>query len=324
MKALVLYLTILKRKHISLPLNVETDRFVICLVLPECLSVKICCISPASDSEANSDGADADSLFQLFFSFSLAQEKRSENCRRSGTEGQSLCLYPLLSRNIIFCPTPTMAARAKKVKRFAHAITVISVHYRDFEHAYVYWIWLRGSARYVITIVIKSIKQSRSGNLLHSDWRKHSKGGGEWGANHECTAPEVNPVTLSYTFYHRWQPFHIPSCSEGTPPHFLIFYFNNPIESFNGSSFGDSLHGILKGPFKNCNDSFPSLLCTSIRNTPTLPNLIKYTRSRTQKFRHWLCWLGSHKVLHKQCFYTFCHNKDFSLLQLLTETLAKT
>ena len=29
----------------------------------------------------------------------------------------------------------------------AHAI---SVHYRDFEHAYVYWIWLRSSASYVI------------------------------------------------------------------------------------------------------------------------------------------------------------------------------
>ena len=44
-----------------------------------------------------------------------------------------------------------MAARAKKMilaKRFAYAI---SVQYRDFEHAYVYWIWLRGSASYVIT-----------------------------------------------------------------------------------------------------------------------------------------------------------------------------
>ena len=44
-----------------------------------------------------------------------------------------------------------MAARAKKkilAKRFAHAI---SVHYWDFEHAYVYWIWFRGSeASYVI------------------------------------------------------------------------------------------------------------------------------------------------------------------------------
>ena len=47
-----------------------------------------------------------------------------------------------------------MAARAKKeflAKRFAHAI---SVHYRHFEHAYVYWIWLRGSASYgVITFI---------------------------------------------------------------------------------------------------------------------------------------------------------------------------
>ena len=45
-----------------------------------------------------------------------------------------------------------MAARAKKkilAKQFAHAI---SVHYRDFEHAYVYWIWLRGSASYIISL----------------------------------------------------------------------------------------------------------------------------------------------------------------------------
>ena len=76
----------------------------------------------------------------------LAQEKRSQNCLRFGP---SLCLYPLLSRNIIFLPALTMAARAKKIlaKRFVHAI---SVHYRDFEHAYIYWIWLRYSASYVI------------------------------------------------------------------------------------------------------------------------------------------------------------------------------
>ena len=44
-----------------------------------------------------------------------------------------------------------MAARAKEkllAKRFADAI---SEHCRDLEHAYVYWIWLRGSASYVIT-----------------------------------------------------------------------------------------------------------------------------------------------------------------------------
>ena len=32
----------------------------------------------------------------------------------------------------------------------SRAITGISVHYRDFEDAYVYWIWLRGSASYDI------------------------------------------------------------------------------------------------------------------------------------------------------------------------------
>ena len=33
-KVRVLHLTILKRKNLSLPLKVETDQFVICLVLP--------------------------------------------------------------------------------------------------------------------------------------------------------------------------------------------------------------------------------------------------------------------------------------------------
>ena len=67
----------------------------------------------------------------------LTQKKRSQNCPRFETGG--LSLYPLLSRNIIFFPALTMAARAKNktflAKRFAHAI---SVRYRDFEHAYVY------------------------------------------------------------------------------------------------------------------------------------------------------------------------------------------
>ena len=63
----------------------------------------------------------------------LAQGKKSENCLRFGTGEPSLCLYPLLSRNILSFPALTMAARAKK--KISHAI---SVHYRDFEHAYVY------------------------------------------------------------------------------------------------------------------------------------------------------------------------------------------
>ena len=100
-------------------MKVEIDQFVISLVLPECLSVKICCISPISpsDSEANRDGSDAESLFPLFFSLlrTLAQEKRSENCLRFGTGGPSLCFYLSWSRNITFCPVLTMAARAKKI-----------------------------------------------------------------------------------------------------------------------------------------------------------------------------------------------------------------
>ena len=93
LKVRVLYLIILKRKNLSLPLKVETDQFVICLVLPEFLSVKICCISP-SNSEANRDGADAESPFPLFFSFSASfkNSERSENCLRFGTGGPSLCI----------------------------------------------------------------------------------------------------------------------------------------------------------------------------------------------------------------------------------------
>ena len=77
------------------------------------------CISP-SNSEANRDGADAESPFPLFFSFSASFKNSSPrekvgNCLRFGTGGWSLCFYPLLSRNIwIFFPTLTMAARAKK------------------------------------------------------------------------------------------------------------------------------------------------------------------------------------------------------------------
>ena len=41
LKARVSYLTISKRKNLSLPLKDETDQFVTCLVLPECLSVQI-------------------------------------------------------------------------------------------------------------------------------------------------------------------------------------------------------------------------------------------------------------------------------------------
>ena len=38
----------------------------------------------------------------------------------------------------------------------------MSVHYRDLEHAYVYWIWLRGSASYVIMAINGDISQCQS------------------------------------------------------------------------------------------------------------------------------------------------------------------
>ena len=76
------------------------------------------CISP-SNSEANRAGADSESPFPLFFSFSASFKNSSprekvRNCLRFETGGWSLCFYPLLSRNIwIFFPTLTIAAGVK-------------------------------------------------------------------------------------------------------------------------------------------------------------------------------------------------------------------
>ena len=141
LKVRVLHLNNFKTEKSKLTFE---DQFVICLVLPECLSVKICCIS-SSNSEANRDGADADSPFPLFFSFSASFKNSSPrekvgNCLRFGTGGWSLCFYPgiMVAKYLnIFPHANTMAARAKKkflAKRFAHAI---GEHYRDLEHAYV-------------------------------------------------------------------------------------------------------------------------------------------------------------------------------------------
>ena len=115
LKVRVLYLAIFKRKKLSLPLKVETDQFVICLVL-----LSFCQNLLHFTLEANRDGADAESPFPLSFSFSASFKnsslrKKVGNCLRFGTGGWSLCFYPLLSRNIwIFFPTLTMAVREKK------------------------------------------------------------------------------------------------------------------------------------------------------------------------------------------------------------------
>ena len=87
------------------------------------------CISP-SNSEANCDGADAESPFPLFFSFlshlrTLAQEKRSEIAfvlRLVG--GVSVSIHYCREISEYFSPR----------LQFARAIRV---HYRDLEHAYI-------------------------------------------------------------------------------------------------------------------------------------------------------------------------------------------
>ena len=81
-------------------------------------------------------------LFSCSFSFSASfknssPSEGSENCLRSGTGGPSLCLHPLLSRNIIFFPAKTKSL----AKRFAHAISVCTIRilstlaYTEFDRA---------------------------------------------------------------------------------------------------------------------------------------------------------------------------------------------
>ena len=106
LEARVSYLTILKRKNLSLPLKVETDQFVICLVLPD-LS-KFVAFRPRTVKRLGTSLMPSLLFlcFSLFLSHlrTLAQEKRSEICLRFRTSGPSLCLYPLSSRNKIFSP----------------------------------------------------------------------------------------------------------------------------------------------------------------------------------------------------------------------------
>ena len=139
LKARVLNLTIPKRKNLRLPLKVETDQFIFCLVLPECLSVKICCISP-SDGEANRDGSDAESPFPLFsFSFknSSPREKVGKLSSFWGWWAESLFVSFMVPKYNILLRTNNGCSCEKNflAKRFAHAISA-GVHYRDLEDAY--------------------------------------------------------------------------------------------------------------------------------------------------------------------------------------------
>ena len=114
------------------------------MVLPECLPSKFDAFHRRTVKRIVK--ADAESPFSLFFSFSASFKNSSSREKVgkivfvlalvTGVVGR-VCLYSLLSRNKIFSPALTMAARAKKIlaKRFSQAI---SVHYRDFKHAYVH------------------------------------------------------------------------------------------------------------------------------------------------------------------------------------------
>ena len=115
-----IYLTILKRKNVSLPLKVETDQFVICLVLPvkSVFLSKFVAFHPRTVNRIVT-ALMPSLLFRCFSLFlphlrTLTEGERLENCLRFGTGGSSLCLYSLLSRNILFFPTLTIAARPIK------------------------------------------------------------------------------------------------------------------------------------------------------------------------------------------------------------------
>ena len=115
LKAGVLNLTISKRKNLRLPLKIETDEFVFCLVLPVSFCQNLLHFTLGQWSESWRLWCQVSfSVVFLSFNETLAREKRSENCLRFGTGGPSLCLYPLFSWNIIFFPALTMAAGAKK------------------------------------------------------------------------------------------------------------------------------------------------------------------------------------------------------------------
>ena len=140
LKARVLNLLISQRKNLRLPFKVKTDQFVFCLVLPDCLSVKICCISP-SNSKANRDGSDAVSFSVVFLSFknSSSREKVGKLSSFWDWWAESLFVSFIVPKYDILPRANNGCSCGKKflAKRFAHAISA-RVHYRDLEHAYVY------------------------------------------------------------------------------------------------------------------------------------------------------------------------------------------
>ena len=125
----------------GLPLKDETDQFVTCLVLPECLSVKIA-FHPRTVKRIVMAPMPS-LLFRCFSLFlphlrTLAQEKRSEIVFVLGLVGRvSVSIHYCREISEYFSPRSQWPLERKKIltKRFARSIRV---HYRDLENAYIY------------------------------------------------------------------------------------------------------------------------------------------------------------------------------------------
>ena len=107
-------------------------------------------------SEANRDGADTESPFPLFFSFS-ASFKNSSPREKVGKLSsfwdwwaESLFVSIIVAKYIIFPRANNGRSREKKNFWRSDLLTPSTCTIGNFEHAYVYWIWLHGSASYVV------------------------------------------------------------------------------------------------------------------------------------------------------------------------------
>ena len=91
----------------------------------------------------------------------------------------------------------------------------------------------------------------------------------------------------------RLRPFHTPSIESGTP-----FYMPTLLRKTT-SLFGGSFQEILKEPFKNLNDSLPSLFCTSAREICALLHLhfIPFHILRNLPLWSFRPWQGSYQVI---------------------------
>ena len=157
-------------------------------------------------SEANHDF----SFFASFKNYSL-REKVAKLSSFWDWWAESLLASIIVEKYNIFFNANNVAARAKKkvlANRFAHAI---SVHYRNFEHGYVYWIWLRGSASYVIMSIIKF---STSDNAILASWLVH------WisvTSHYTCVWPymEMNAINVARHKLFRVKPSFVDKKKNG-------------------------------------------------------------------------------------------------------------